>query len=225
MTVDGGIVDNSTDLTDVVVALDVLANAATLLALVAVVIAVVQYFGDGAKRREEYRRLEEARQEHVYEVVASEYDAFLRMCMENPDLTLSQLSLRQPRAPERAKPDPIRDLILFEYFFNLLERVYVLYRADEIYEIGPNGQLNSDVMNLSHAEKEQKRKRFQRDLRHRQWWGWDLWIRQYLDSHLAESWAHAWAAMGNTELYDSGFGAYMNYLISESAQRQADSGK
>lgn len=212
--------DESTDLTDVVVALDLLANAATVLALVAVFVGVIQYFGDAARRRTEFRRAERARQEHVFEVVTTHYDAFLAMCMANPDLTLAQLSLRRPPDPGRPKPDPIRDLILFECFFQLLERAYVLYRADEIYEIGPDGQLDATRMDPSYAESVKNLSSAEYDLRHRQWWGWDEWIRDYLDSPFAESIERSWTALDNDDTNDRGFGAYMNHRIRESTQRR-----
>lgn len=212
------------DLADIVVALDLLANAATVVALVAVFVGVIQYFGDASRRRTEFRRTERARQEHVFEVVTTHYDAFLATCMANPDLTLSQLAVRQPRDPDRAEPDPVRDMILFEIFFQLLERAYVLYRADELYEVGPNGQLDTARLDSSYADSVKDLASAEYDLRHRQWWGWDEWIRDYLDSPFAESIARAWAALDNDDTTDRGFGSYMNHRIGEFTRRHGDSG-
>lgn len=192
--------------------LSILADVATAAAIIAILIAAVQFIGEAKRRKEEFERLELARQEQAFEVVTTHYMNFLSMCMENPDLSLSQLSLKRAQPLTMSSPaDERRQLVLFEYFFQLIEKVYVLYRANEIYEAA--GTFDASLLHDDAIAAMKAEAAADHDLRHRQWWGWDDWIRSYIESPLGPSFADAWRALDNHETNDRGFMAYVNARI------------
>jgi hypothetical protein len=123
--------------------LNTAANIATALTLVIAAVALWL----------EHHRITRARDEEVFNKVSDDYLDFLQLCLDHPDL-----GIFEPEEPSQAEIQPTNErLIMYEILLNVIERAFVLYRAD----------LPADS-------------RVATEFRKRQWAGWDIWVRRWI---------------------------------------------
>lgn len=161
----------------------------------------------------ERKRIERVREEQAFETVTTHYLGFLQMAMDNPDLTLAELDtdkLSEIGSPPRSQPDNRRDAILFEYFFQVIEKVFILYRAADLFE-GNHGWNSQRIGEVLGNDEWRKRKLAEsKDFRTRQWLGWDAWLASYAKSPRVLA---MWESLENDTTYDTKFMAYMDFRL------------
>lgn len=163
---------------------------AAVVAAVSLVWAVQQF-------RREWRRLEDARQEAAFDVVNSHYFDFLALCMQHPELELSDLGGELKRTLP-ADPDlQVRNQVMYEYFFQLLEKVFVLYRVGDTWKETVSGPAKSSGVG---------------DFLQRQWLGWDKWISDYCERPAIRK---QFNALDNGTTYDRQFMEYMKHRMAQ----------
>lgn len=78
----------------------------------------------------EQRKERENEEEEVYQQLSDNYQDFLRIALENPDLRLFSKNLTQDLTPEQSE----RKFIVFTMLVSLFERAYLLLHEDRMAE-------------------------------------------------------------------------------------------
>lgn len=195
---------------------------------VAALIAAFSFIWAVRQFRKEWARLEDARQEAAFDTVNSHYFDFLELCMQHPELELADLSgSADPYSPpaNTARDFSVRNQVLYEYFFQLLEKVFVLYRVGTSWtpEFPPSG--HTKVSSSSTREgnevpafavgEDQKPASELGDFRKRQWEGWDFWISEYCKRPSIRS---HFETLDNDKTYDSEFMRYMQCRMEQAEE-------
>ena len=192
------------------------ANVATILVIAVAVVTFVV----------ERSRIERQREEAAFEIVTTHYMRFLELALENPDLTLSQLDTdllaTSPKKVWETPRDEVRDAVLFEYFFQVIEKVFVLYRATDL--LTHMGRWDERKMREKLANRDWRKRKLaeSKDFRTRQWLGWDEWLRDYAKSPAIREW---WGVLDNPDTYDTRFVEYMQFRLEAVQEDESQDGK
>jgi hypothetical protein len=185
------------------------------LAGLAFLVAVFQFVWDSRGKREELRRLERGREEQAFEAVTTHYLNFLSLCLQYPHLSLARLDVGADADPENALAgadtvlfgDAARqDTVLFETFFQLLEKSFILYRAEDLY-CACGAPKDPDRMDSANSASHQ-------GFRERQWLGWASWIELYSTEQIFRE---KWKELDNDTTYDDRFAEFVHFCMEKAA--------